>query len=125
MLAMTLKSLRHELAQAAQTVLNTWNQDEAGFDEILGFGGPCDEIAAAMSSVIAANIPDAEIRDGGFEGDDHAWVIVQLAGEACAVDVPPDVYEIGGGYAWRKRENAVIQVEDVVIEPTEFEDTDD
>ncbi len=61
-------------------------------------------------------LPDVEIVDGGHDGDDHAYVIVYSIDEAYAVDIPPGVYETGGGYSWKKISNAVITPEDVIIE---------
>jgi hypothetical protein len=112
-----LLALRGRLAEAAQTVVDAWGQDEDGFDEELGTGGPCDRVADAMSGVLAEALPDAEVEDGGQDGDDHAFLLVTLGGERFIVDVPPRVYEVGGGYSWKKIPGARISEDDVVVEP--------
>ena len=117
---MTLKgdllALRGRLAEAAQVVVDAWVQDEEGYDVELGQGGACDRVADAMSSVIMEALPDAMIDYGGQDGDDHAFLLVGRDGEVFIVDVPPGVYERGGGYVWRKIPGAVILPEDVVVE---------
>lgn len=107
-----LNELRSDLAQAAQLVIDEWSQNEEGFDEDLGNGGICDLVSQAMADVIVGSMADVEIVDGGHDGDDHAWLIVVDANEAVGVDIPPGVYETGGGYSWKK-------IEDVEIEPTD------
>ncbi len=111
-----LAPLRETLAQAAQSVVDEWEQDEEGIDEELGAGGVCDQVADAMSEVISSALPDAEVESGGHDGDDHAFLVVTLHLEQVIVDVPPGVYEVGGGYRWWKIKGAVITPADVVIE---------
>jgi hypothetical protein len=108
-----LERLRPELAAAAQTVVDDWVLDE---DDDYGGGGVCDDVAQALSGVISS-LPGVEVVDGGHDGDDHAWVVVYDDTEAFAVDVPPGVYETGGGYAWKKIEGAKVSPDDIVIEP--------
>jgi len=110
-----LEQLRPELAAAAQAVIDDWIQDEEGFDPDLGAGGVCDQVSEAMSSVITSAIDGVGILDGGHDGDDHAWLIVHDGSEAAGVDIPPSVYETGGGYNWRKLEDARVDPEDIAI----------
>lgn len=117
-----LNQLRPQMAQAAQEVYNAWEQDEEGFDEEFGGGGICDQIEQALSGVIAENLEDAEIESGGQDGDDHAWVIVYNQREAYGVDIPPDVYEMGGGYKWTKIPDVTISPEDIYIFEIPLED---
>lgn len=111
-----LLALRGRLAEAAQGVVDEWEQDAEGVDEELGTGGPCDRVADAMSLVISEAIPEADVEDGGQDGDDHAFLLVGRDGEVFVVDVPPEVYEVGGGYVWRKIPGARIEEADVVVE---------
>ena len=67
-----LRALRAKLAAAAQKVVNLWEQDEDGFDEELGGGGPCDAVAMAMREVIGNHLSEIDIIEGGQDGDDHA-----------------------------------------------------
>lgn len=99
-----LNAVRPLLARAAQKVYNQWQPDEEGFDEEYGSGGICDDIAYAMEDVISSYLKiSAEVEEGGHEGDDHAWLIVSKGQEAYGVNIPPGVYETGGGYRWYKR----------------------
>jgi len=116
-----LERLRPELARAAQAVVDGWEQDEDGVDEDYGAGGVCDSVSEAMASVISS-LEGVEIVDGGHDGDDHAYLIVYDASDAYLVDVPPGVYETGGGYSWKKIEGAEVSPDDVVIEPVRRSD---
>ncbi len=62
--------------------------------------------------------------DGGQDGDDHAYLIVYNDSEAYIVDIPPGVYEEGGGYNWQKKPDVTIQASDVIIEPINRKDLD-
>lgn len=110
-LATHLDSLRPEIVKAAQEAIDGWSIDE------LGDGGICDEVSQAIAGVIALNIEDVEIEDGGHEGDDHAWVIATLGDETYGIDIPHHLYETGGGYSWKKIEGVIIEPDDVEIWP--------
>jgi hypothetical protein len=61
-------------------------------------------------------LPDIEYDDGGWDGDEHAWTSVRDGEELIGVDIPPGVYETGGGYNWEPRMDIdSITPEDVVI----------
>lgn len=100
-----LKGIRPLLAQAAQAVYDEWDGEG---------GGICDEIAQGMWGVIGDYI-DAEISEGGHEGDDHAYLMVSRGDEKYVVDIPSHVYEKGGGYSWRKIKNVIFVPDNVVI----------
>lgn len=117
-----LKELRPKLAEAAQKIYDQWNQDSEGVDETSGTGGICDEISEAIGSVIAQKVAGAELFSGGQEGDDHAFIVVQRDDEAFGVDIPPGVYESGGGYNWRKKEGVTFSPEYVVIFPVPMQE---
>jgi len=96
-----LNSLRTLLAKAAQKVYNSWRPEDE-FDDF-GGGGICDEVSNEMSDVIYSYLKiEADIQEGGHQGDDHAWLIVSKGNEAYGVDIPSRVYETGGGYSWQK-----------------------
>lgn len=109
--------LRAPLATAAQEVVDAWEQDDEGFDCELGGGGPCDEVARALQGVLSDAGLDS--TEGGHEGDDHAWLIAYDARtkELVGVDIPPGVYETGGGYSWTKLDDATISPSDVDVWP--------
>ena len=109
-----LERLAPVLASAAQRVYDTWEQDEDGMDEDLGGGGICDLVAQEMAAALSS--AGIETMEGGHQGDDHAFLIAYNDDEAFAVDIPPGVYEVGGGYSWRKRPGVTIDASDVVID---------
>ena len=94
-----LLKLRPQMAKSAQAVYDDWDEEESG-------GGICDEISGALSDVIADHILDIDVEEGGHDGDDHSWLIVSKEFDGtsyrCGVDIPPDIYERGGGYSWEK-----------------------
>jgi hypothetical protein len=110
-----IKALGPLLVNAAQEVLDDWEQDVLGEDPDLGTGGPCDRVANAMADVISQAMPDAEIEDGGHDGDDHAYVLVTLGAEQAFVDIPSDVYETGGGYVWKKKPGVRLTEADIMV----------
>jgi hypothetical protein len=109
-----LEALRGSLAAAAQGAIDEWLPDDEGWDEELGAGGACDAVSRAMSEVLGS-LEGVDVADGGHEGDDHAFLVVYDHDEAYAVDVPPGVYETGGGYSWRKIDGASVEPGDVTI----------
>lgn len=118
-----LKALRPEMAAAAQGVLDSWEQDDEGFDEDLGHGGACDRVSEALSDVVGS-LDGVQVEEGGHEGDDHAWLIAYDDSEAVGVDIPPGVYETGSGYSWRKRKGVRVGPEDVVLWEIDRSDLD-
>lgn len=104
------------MAHAAQEVYDSWDQDESGDDPELGSGGICDRISAALASVVVEDIEDIEVHEGGQDGDDHSWLIVMNRVEAYSVDIPPRVYETGGGYSWKKILGVVFKPDDITID---------
>lgn len=116
-----LEALRPQMAAAAQRVLDAWHPDEDGYDEEYGGGGACDDVNSAIQDVIYG-IEGVEVVDGGHDGDDHAWTIVYDDSDAFAVNIPPGVYEEGGGYSWRKKDGVTVSPDDVVISPVRRRD---
>lgn len=114
-LVQKLNGIREELAQAAQEVIDEWDQDEDIGDPELGFGGICDRVADALANVIAERIDNVEVDLGAPDGDDHQWVVVTDEDDEVVVDIHPSHYETGGGYNWRKIEDAEIRPEHIYI----------
>ena len=108
-----IEVLRPQLSAAVQQVVDEWAQDDEGFDEEFGYGGACDQAADAMASVLGDH--GIETASGGAEGDDHAWVVALRGEEVVGVDIPPGVYETGGGYSWTKRQDVSISPNDVDV----------
>lgn len=109
--------MKQQISKAAQKVIDEWEQDEEGFDPEFGGGGACDRVCSVTQDVILDKSPDFDVYDGGQAGDDHAWTIAHnpKTGQSFGVDIHPNVYEIGGGYSWRKIEGAKITPNDVDI----------
>lgn len=120
-LELKLLALRPKMVQAAQEILDEWITDEEGMDEEFGGGGACDAINMALAGIIAEEMSNINIADGGQEGDDHAYTVVYDSTEAYAVDIPATVYETGGGYSWKKREGIQLELNDISITPIERE----
>lgn len=110
-----LQAIKPQMVAAAQRIIDEWEQNEEELDEELGSGGVCDQVSEAVETVISEMISGIEFTDGGHEGDDHAFVIVYNDSEAYAVNIPPEVYEVGGGYSWKKIKGAKITEQDVII----------
>jgi len=124
-----LETLKNQFAMAAQKVYDEWDQDEDGFDEMLGAGGICDDISRAFAEVVNEQLApkmgfeDVELLDGGEHGDDHAYVVVinPQSNEAVAVDIPPHVYEEGGGMSWRKKPGVKFSENDISLTDVDYE----
>lgn len=114
-LRVRLEALRSQLAEAAQQVYDEWEQDENGECEWRGTGGICDDIADGLGDVLTKHRIDWV--PAGSEGADHAWVVAYDDAHAYDVDIPPYVYERGGGYCWRKIPDVTIGKDDVLINP--------
>lgn len=116
-----LLDLRGQMATAAQKVYDDWQPDEEGFDIEFGGGGICDSMANSIGDVIVNEL-DADIFQAGQPGDDHAYLIAHKGNDAYIVDIPPYVYEVGGGYSWEKIEGVKIDPSDVIVEKIPEED---
>jgi hypothetical protein len=119
-----IEAVRPALARAAQNEYDQWDQDEEGLDEVCGAGGICDRIADAFGYVLN-RLPGVDVMTGGQDGDDHAYIVAYTDTEAVSVDIPPGVYETGGGYTWKKRPGVRFSPSDVVIEVLGRRDIDD
>lgn len=100
-------NLRPAIVKAAQKIYDEWVDDDSG--------GICDEIASEIGSILTSNIPDIEIEEYGHDGDDHAAVVVSRGIEKYVVDIPPYVYERGGGYSWKRVPNVLFIPDNVLI----------
>jgi len=109
-------AMTEELAAAARKVHSEWEQDIEGFDEELGMGGICQDVADAMIGVLCSAGVENAIPFHGTVGENHVWVVALLSDGVYSIDIPPHVYETGSGYVWRKRHDAVIGAGDVTID---------
>jgi hypothetical protein len=85
-----IMALKGNLTAAVRNIHSEWEQDVDGHDDVYWTGGICQDIADATIDVLhAAGVEDA---------------------------IPPNLYETGSGYVWRKRLDAVIGAADVPID---------
>lgn len=117
-LAQQLWQLRPAMAQAAQVIYDSWDQDDE-YDDF-GGGGICDAVADAIGDILVQHGIDYTM--GGHEGDDHAYVVAYDKSKAFIVDIPCQLYERGGGYSWVKQPEVVFTPEHIVIEKTDRPD---
>jgi GNAT superfamily N-acetyltransferase len=122
-LASKLKALRPQLAAAAQKEYDEWDaSDEEYGDGEVGFGGICHLIADAMADVITQHIPEAGVQSFSHHDEVHVslsvWDETQEESERVElfdVDIPPRIYETGGGYTWKKIPDVIFEADDVTI----------
>lgn len=102
-----LEALKPQMAASAQKIYNEWDGEE---------GGICDEIAQAIIEIVSMNF-DVDVGLGGWEGDDHAFVVVRDQDEEAVygIDIPCHIYERGGGYSWEKIGEVQFSEDDVAI----------
>jgi hypothetical protein len=97
----TLFSLKSKLAHSAQEVYDEWEQDENGYCDILGEGGICQDIADAIADVLSNNGIECSTVSQ-VSGEQHVYVVARTEDGVYNVDIPPYLYETGGGYCWKK-----------------------
>jgi hypothetical protein len=123
-----VKARAGELAQAAKGVFDLWEQDGEGMDPELGAGGICQDIASAMVESLSAMGVEHALSVHASVGENHVFVVAMFEDGVFAIDIPPHVYEIGSGYVWKKREDAVFDASSVTfdrigdrMDPDDFE----
>lgn len=106
------KRYASKLADVAQKVYDGW--DESNVDEFAG-GGICHLIAEDIASELGSNGIEATTVSSEI-GEQHVWVVAKLEDGVYNIDIPPGVYERGGGYTWSKIEGVQFSPEDIIIE---------
>ena len=121
-----LFSLKSKLAHSAQEVYDEWEQDENGYCDILGEGGICQDIADAMADVLSNNgIECSTVSQSS--GEQHVYVVARTEDGVYRVDIPPYLYETGGGYNWKKIpdvefDERYIDIDGLTSDPDEYYD---
>lgn len=110
-----VNKLKRELVVVAQKEYDRWEQNDDGYDEELGYGGICQNIADAMASVLAGAGYDITIVDSMGVGEQHVWVVLKAKEGVYSVDIPPYVYETGGGFNWKKKHDIEFSPEDIEV----------
>lgn len=116
-----IEALVPAVLAAAQRVYDDWDENE---DEYAG-GGICHLIADEISGVFAEH--DFEtMTQSAHQGEQHVWAnilhrVQREDGEeditVYEVDIPPGVYENGGGYSWTKIQGVTFTRNELIIEP--------
>jgi len=119
-----IKTLMPQILKAAQEVYDAWEQDEEGMDEELGGGGICQDIADAIAGVVGSAGVDTKTLDNNGMGDQHVWFAARFKEGIYEIDIPPHVYETGGGYSWTKSKDVTFQPRDVAVYQSELSDED-
>lgn len=101
-----------KIASIAQKVYDDW--DESNTDEYAG-GGICHLIADEIASYLISKHIEAATVSAQI-GEQHVWVVAKLKDGVYSVDIPPSVYETGGGYSWQKIPDVTITKHDVIID---------
>lgn len=114
---------RATFAEAAQRVYDDWDENE---DEYAG-GGICHLIAEEIADELNGKGIDADTVDNGGMGEQHVWVVAKVSDGVFLVDIPPNVYERGGGYTWTKVPGVRFEASDVIVDridadPAKFDD---
>jgi hypothetical protein len=112
-----IQRLVPDMIAAAQRVYDAW---EGRDDPEVGSGGICDAISREIGEIIVGRIPNADVYEGGHDGDDHAYTIAYKDGVAYAVDIPYGIYERGGGYAWTKVPGVRFAPHHVIIDRVDY-----
>lgn len=114
----TVTAMLPQILEAAQRIYDDWSQDDAGYDEVFGHGGICQDIAAVVADVLVSAGVDAKTLDTNGMGDPHVWVAGNFAEGIFEIDIHPEVYEVGGGYVWTKIPDVIFAESDVTIFPS-------
>lgn len=109
-----LEAALPDLATAAQSVYDAWDQVD-GFDEELGTGGICQDIASAMVETLSAHGVEHALSVHAAVGENHVFVVALLGDGVYEIDIPPHVYETGSGYTWAKKPGVAMTGKDVVF----------
>lgn len=102
------------ILKGAQTVYDNWTQDENGYDEEYGGGGICHEIADSIVEVLSQHDVEATSVSQSI-GDVHVYVVAKFQEGIYEIDIPPNIYEIGSAYTWKKIPNIKFNKNNIII----------
>lgn len=119
-----VKSILADLATAAISDYESWEQDEEGYSEEYGVGGICDTIAESLVGVFELKKPEALSDWESFtmytEHNCHTdlYVVNHKIKKIFQLGLDPSYYESGGGYTWKKRDEHSISDESFYLTDT-------
>jgi len=97
-----------QLAEAAISVYNNWDQNDDGHSEEYGSGGICDKVAEEMASTFEDLKPEELKNWYGFtfykDWQCHTdfYIVNHEIDAMMEIGLHPSFYETGGGYTWKK-----------------------
>ena len=120
-----VRNILPQLAQAAQQIYNAWTQNDDGYDDMYGGGGICHNIAEAMCGVLNSQGIECTTFSASI-GEVHVWVVAKFSEGVYSIDIPPSIYETGGGYTWKKMRDVTFEPSDVSLyritaDPNDFD----
>ena len=122
-------ALAPDLAQVAQGVYDAWEVGEDGLCPERGEGGICDLIADAFIPVLEGAGVEGAMTVQAAYGENHIFVVALLATGVFVIDVPPQTYEVGAAYSWKKIPGVAFRPEDVLVykveEPMSLDEFED
>lgn len=116
-----IKRLLPTITAAVQKEYDRWDENP---DEYAN-GGICHLLADEVCSVLwDHNIQSATVSS---DHEVHVYTIAKVREGVWSVDIPPGVYETGGGYNWKKIHDVQFDPRDIDLycitrDPTEFND---
>ena len=100
------------MVRAAQKVYDEWDASDPDYgDSNVGFGGICHLIVDAILN----ELDEFECTSLSLDTEVHVMAIVMLREGVFSIDIPPSVYERGGGYNWKKIQNVKFTEHDIDI----------
>lgn len=121
-----INSLKPLFVKAAQEKYDSWDQDESGYDEEVGYGGICHLIAEDIADIITDHIPKVLCSTISDNYEQHVYVAVAIKTddewECYMIDIHHGYYETGGGFHWTKLPDVEFEESMVSIYPVNVED---
>ena len=112
---LNLATTKQEIAQAVMPIYVSWQQDESGYDEEVGYGGICNMVADAIADVLFKHQISCKTYSAE---EDHTAVIAATKTECYGIDVHWTHYEICKGlYCYTKIKDVEITPELVSVHP--------
>lgn len=105
---------KKQLATIAQTIYDKWDASDKYYgDWQVGFGGICHLIADEITSHL--NDIGIYAQTVSSDAEVHVYVVTKTKEGVYLVDIPPHLYETGGGYNWKKIPEVVFNENYIVI----------
>ena len=118
-----VKQLLPKLSFVAQKVYDNW--DEQDRDTYAG-GGICHLIADDIVSFFWSLKPEIPASTVSSDHEQHVYSVIQVQEGVYMIDIHHSIYEIGGGFTWKKIPGVQFEPNDFTVykisgDPSEFE----